>query len=88
MTDRANYQPVFEAWKAMPEYDNVDQTKVAKQVTFKFETEAHYDEFISRFQAEFFDGHRVFNGRQKKDSKTGWWPRREKDSNWEYVDES
>ena len=72
----------------MPEYDNADQTKAVRQITIKFATENDYEQFVERLKTNFYNGEKAFDGRQRVESKTTWWPPKEKAKNWRYDDES
>jgi hypothetical protein len=68
----------------MPEYNNVDLPNPAMTVMFKFRNEEDYNQFYALIKEHVFGGLKVFDGRQCKDKKTGWYPLLEKASKYEY----
>lgn len=77
-----------EHWKEMPEYKNKDITEPAITVTFKFESETDFLAFKDICKHVFFNSKKPFDGMQKKDVKTAWWPPAQKANNFRYIDES
>lgn len=74
-----------EEWLEMPEYNNVKQEEPLITVTFKFRTEEDFFKFKNLVQEFVFNGEKVFDGMQKKDKKTSWYPHKEKASKYEYI---
>ena len=73
-----------EHWKDMPEYDNEWQEEPNCIAVFKFKTRDQYEEFKELIKENLYDGERVFDGMQRKERKTAWYPPKEKSSNYEY----
>jgi hypothetical protein len=73
-------------WKGMPEYNNVNQLNAEFTATFKFRNETDYKEFYELIKIHIFNGEKPFDGRQEKNSKTAWYPKKEKRSNFLYQD--
>lgn len=72
-------------WDDMPEYNNDEVIKPEKIATFKFRTESDYIEFMKIVKKELYNGNRVFDGMQKKDEKTAWFPLDNRPSEYVYV---
>lgn len=72
-------------WLEMPEYNNVKQEEPLITATFKFRTEEDYIKFKDLVQEFVFNGEKVFDGMQKKDKKSSWYPHKQKASKYEYV---
>jgi len=73
-----------EHWKDMPEYDNEWQEEPDCIAVFKFKTREDYEEFKELVKENLYDGERVFDGMQRKERKTAWYPAKEKASNYDY----
>lgn len=74
-------------WVGMPDYNNLDYPEPAVIVTFKFLTQEDYQAFYELIKEKIFNGEKPFDGRQEKNSKTAWYPPKEKASNYVYVSE-
>ena len=68
----------------MPEYNNVNLPKPAITATFKFRNQADFDKFHAIIKKHAFNGEKVFDGMQRKEAKTAWYPLLEKASKYEY----
>ena len=68
----------------MPEYNNnkIDVAKIT--ATFKFRNEKDFKEFEEFIKYKLYEGEKVFDGMQKKDKKTAWFPPRPKSSKFYY----
>jgi hypothetical protein len=75
-------------WKDMPEYNNAVQAEPFVTATFKFKNDEDFNEFKELVTEHLYNGERVFDGMQRKQKKTAWYPLKEKASKYEYVDES
>ena len=73
-----------EEWEGMPEYNNVKQPDPEITVTIKFRNKEDYDEFHALIKKHLYDGKKVFDGMQRKDKKTTWYPLKEKASKYYY----
>lgn len=69
----------------MPEYDNVRKDQPLITVTFKFNSRESFEYFNEFVKENLYDGKRVFDGMQRKHSKSAWFPPNEKDSNYRYL---
>ena len=69
---------VEEHWVGMPEYDNVKQPEPLIVVTFKFSSQEDFDEFNMLLKKHVYKTKKVFDGMQRKTSKTAWYPLRKK----------
>lgn len=68
----------------MPEYNNIKEPKPEIIATFKFKNKEDYDEFHKLIKKYLYDGKKVFDGMQRKDRKTTWYPLKEKASKYIY----
>lgn len=68
----------------MPEYNNVNLPEPFITATFKFRNQEDYDTFHALVKKYIYGGAKVFDGMQRKDKKTAWFPLLEKASNYEY----
>jgi hypothetical protein len=75
----------FDEWLEMPEYNNVKKEQPLITATFKFRTEEDYIKFKDLVQEFVFNGEKVFDGMQKKDKKSSWYPHNQKASKYEYI---
>lgn len=71
-------------WTGMPEYQNVKDSPPEVVATFKFKTREAFERFEKVIKKELYEGQRVFDGMQKKDQKTTWFPLKEKASKFLY----
>ena len=74
-----------EEWNNMPEYNNKKQEPPLITATFKFKTEKDYLKFKDIVQKYAYDNAKVFDGMQKKEAKSAWFPHKEKASKYEYL---
>ena len=77
-----------EHWVGMPEYNNTQQPEPLIIATFKFMSEEDYLEFKKLAQKYIFGGEKVFDGMQRLDKKSTWFPHKKKSSNYKYINES
>ncbi len=75
-------------WKSMPEYNNVIQEKPAVIATFKFRKQEDFEEFNLLIKKHLYNGEKVFDGMQRKEVKSTWYPLAQKASKFVYTDES
>jgi len=71
-------------WDDMPEYNNRKQDDPLITATFKFTNEEDYLKFKDLVQEHIYQGEKVFDGMQKKEAKTSWYPHKEKASKFSY----
>ena len=76
---------VEEEWKGMPEYNNNKTEDPVIVATFKFRTKRDFEEFNNYLRHNLYNGQKVFDGMQKKDKKSTWFPPNEKASKYRYV---
>jgi hypothetical protein len=69
----------------MPEYENVKQPDPEITATFKFRNQADYDEFHKVIKEHLYNGEKVFDGMQRLEKKTAWFPLPEKSSKYIYT---
>lgn len=75
-------------WIAMPEYDNVKKDDPFITATFKFRNQEDFDQFNKLIKEHLYNGEKVFDGMQRKDIKSTWFPLNEKANKYVYSDES
>jgi hypothetical protein len=69
----------------MPEYDNKKAEPPKITAVFKFKTQKDFDMFNSLIKKHLYNGRKPFDGMQRKDSKSTWFPLNEKTNEWRYV---
>lgn len=72
-------------WQNMPEYSNVNEPPPVIIATFKFKSEEDYNLFNELIKKHLYNNEKVFDGMQKKDKKTAWFPARQKTSKYKYI---
>lgn len=77
-----------EHYIGMPEYNNVKQLEPAITATFKFRNQEDFDEFNTLLKKFIYNGEKPFDGMQRKEVKSTWYPLNEKASKFIYTDES
>jgi hypothetical protein len=79
-------------WKnhyiGMPEYNNVKLEEPAITATFKFRSLEDFEKFNSLLKEFIYINQKPFDGMQRKDSKSTWYPLMEKASKYVYENES
>lgn len=65
-------------WVGMPEYDNKEQEQPVITATFKFRSIEDFEKFKAVVQEHLYNGQKVFDGMQRKDVKSAWYPLKEK----------
>lgn len=73
-----------EFYVGMPEYNNVNLPEPQITATFKFRNKEDFDRFHTHIKQYLYNGERVFDGMQKKDKKSAWYPLNEKGSKYIY----
>lgn len=73
-----------EEWQDMPEYNNIKEEPPVITATFKFRTEEDFEEFKTIIKEHLFQGEKPFDGTQREEAKTSWYPHKEKASKYEY----
>ena len=71
-------------WKDMPEYNNTWEEEPECIAVFKFKTREDYENFKEFIKENLYNGERVFDGMQRRERKTAWYPPKKKSSNYEY----
>lgn len=74
-----------EEWIGMPSYNNEKQKEPYITATFKFRNQEDFEFFKNFLQKNLYDGQKVFDGMQRKDKKSTWFPLKEKPSNYRVV---
>jgi len=73
-----------EEWKDMPEYNNLESPPPVIVATFKFRNEEDFDKFHQIVKEYLYNGEKVFDGMQRKDKKSAWFPLNEKANKYRY----
>jgi hypothetical protein len=73
-----------EHYVGLPEYDNIKEAPPEITATFKFKTKEDFDVFHQKVKEVLYNGERVFDGMQKKDVKSSWYPLKVKGSKYGY----
>lgn len=71
-------------WVGMPEYNNVEATPPEITATFKFRNQEDFEEFNLLLRKYVYAGAKVFDGMQRKDVKSTWYPLNEKANRYRY----
>jgi hypothetical protein len=58
----------------MPEYNNVKQDEPFITATFKFRNQEDFNNFNTLIKQHLYEGAKVFDGMQRKDKKSAWFP--------------
>ena len=73
-----------EHYVGMPEYNNVRESEPEVVVTFKFRRKEDFEEFNKLIKEHLYDGEKVFDGMQRKDATSAWYPLRDKPSKYRF----
>lgn len=68
----------------MPEYNNLNLPPPLIEATFKFRSEEDFEEFNYLLKKYIYNGQKIFDGMQRKDKKSAWYPLLEKSSKYQY----
>jgi hypothetical protein len=71
----------------MPEYNNVVVPEPFITATFKFRNQEDFDFFNNFLKDNLYKEKKIFDGMQRKDKKSTWYPLNEKASKYIYEDE-
>jgi hypothetical protein len=61
-------------WIGMPEYNNSKPAPPEITATFKFRNKEDFDLFMEIVKSKLFNDKRVFDGKQKKNEYSAWFP--------------
>lgn len=75
-------------YKGMPEYKNSRQLDPVITAVFKFRNQQDFEEFNELIKKHLYNGEKAFDGMQRKEAKSTWYPLNEKSSKFIYTDES
>lgn len=73
-----------EEWVGMPEYNNVEQAPAEITATFKFRCREDFELFNKLIKENLYNGEKPFDGMQRKNVKSTWFPLKEKASKFIY----
>ena len=71
LNDKSNWK---DEWIGMPEYNNSKPIDPEITATFKFRNKDDFDLFMETVKTKLFDNKRVFDGKQKKNEYSAWFP--------------
>ena len=71
----------------MPEYNNIVIPDPFITATFKFRNQEDFDFFNNFLKENLYKEKKIFDGMQRKDKKSTWFPLNEKASKYIYEDE-
>ena len=74
-----------EEWVGMPEYNNTEQPAPFIEATFKFRNQEDFDFFNKFLRDNLYQGEKVFDGMQRKHTKSTWFPLKEKAKGYRIV---
>lgn len=75
-------------WSGMPEYNNVEIEKPFITATFKFRSQRDFDVFNEKIKQYLYVGLKPFDGMQRKNVKSAWYPAKPRTIKQVYIDES
>jgi hypothetical protein len=87
-----NLDEFSEDWKkhyvGMPEYNNVKPLPPEIIATFKFRNKEDFEKFMQIVKQSLYDNKRVFDGKQKKNEYSAWFPLDSRPSEHIYIVEN
>jgi len=72
-------------WVGMPSYNNEKQKEPFITATFKFRNQEDFDYFNKFLKEELYKEKKIFDGMQRKDKKSTWYPLNEKASKYRVI---
>ena len=72
-------------WVGMPEYQNKPIPPPKITATFKFRTEEDFELFNKLIKEHLYNGEKPFDGMQRKEVKSTWFPLNEKANKLRYL---
>ena len=76
-----------EEWKDMPEYNNVESIPPFITALFKFRNQKDFEMFKEVLKKHLYNGEKVFDGMQRTNIKSTWFPLKEKANKYRYRNE-
>lgn len=83
--NESNQNDWKEHYIGMPEYNNTKEPEPLIIATFKFKTQKDFDEFNKLIKEHLYNGQKVFDGMQRKEAKSAWFPLRDKPSKYRFI---
>lgn len=83
--NQSNCNDWKEHYVGMPEYNNTKEPEPFIIATFKFKSQNDFDEFNKLIKEHLYDGQKVFDGMQRKEAKSAWYPLRPKASKFKFL---
>lgn len=68
----------------LPEYNNVKEKNPFIIATFKFRSQEDFDKFNKLIKQHLYNGEKVFDGMQRQNIKSSWYPLKEKASKYRF----
>lgn len=81
------FNKVEDHYIGLPEYNNIKIDKPFISATFKFRNQEDFDFFNNFLKQNLYKENKIFDGMQKKDIKSTWFPLNEKASKYLYENE-
>lgn len=75
-------------WIDMPEFNNIKPLPPEILATFKFRNKEDFDYFMEIVKINLFNNKRVFDGKQKKNDYSAWFPLESRPSENIYIVEN
>lgn len=75
-------------WVDMPEYVNNKIIEPEVIATFKFRNQDDFNLFMDVVKTKLYDNKRVFDGKQKKNDYSAWYPLDDRPSDYVYINEN
>lgn len=72
-------------WEGMPSYNNEKQKEPFITATFKFRSQEDFEFFNNFLKEHLYKENKIFDGMQRKDKKSTWYPLNEKASKYKVV---
>lgn len=72
-------------WLEMPEYNNKKTELPFIEATFKFRNQEDFDYFNNFLKENLYKEKKIFDGMQRKDKKSTWFPLNEKPSKYRII---
>lgn len=69
----------------MPEYNNIKEEKPFIEAVFKFRNQEDFNEFNRLLKLHLYNNQKIFDGMQRKNKKSTWYPLKEKANKYRYI---
>jgi hypothetical protein len=72
-------------WIGMPSYNNEKEKEPFITATFKFRNQEDFDFFNNFLKKELYKEKKIFDGMQRKNKKSTWYPLKQKGSGFKFL---